>query len=503
MVKGATPDVVLTGVELLARGLDDARPGVGDVVVVDVGGATTDVHSVVEIDPEDGSVDAEGLAREVVAGSPVTRTVEGDLGMRWSAVSTAEAAGLDDLTAAAGVRRADPGFLPDTEAEQDEDERSPRPPSDWRSAGTPAGHASWSAPRGASSSGPAPTCAGSGWSSGPAACSGTDAPGVADRVLGASVGPDRDDLAEGWQLPERARVVVDHDYVLAAAGLLAAEHPGHGVPAASCPWWIDCPGERGRRCARPGARRPGRARGRRLPARAPVDRDASHRAAPGAAACRSAGDTSRTAAGALRRRAGGRLVVAVPRHRRRRGRARLPASRSSPWSCSRSSWPCSSRRSSCPSSTGCAATGLPRGAAAGLTVVATLGVIVALLSFAGQQVAAGAERPGRLGRRGHRRDPGLAAGRAAEPERLPGRRVPRASTGRHQRRSTRTARSSTQVTEVGTAVGHVFAGFFIVLFSMFFFLADGSRIWAWVVRLVAAGGARARSTARGGSPGSR
>ena len=28
-----------------------------------------------------------------------------------------------------------------------------------------------------------------------------------------------------WQLPERARVVVDTDYVLAAAGLLAAEHP--------------------------------------------------------------------------------------------------------------------------------------------------------------------------------------------------------------------------------------------------------------------------------------
>src|SRR5947208_3113183 len=50
MVQGATPDVVLTGVELLA---DVA----GDTVVVDVGGATTDVHSVVELDPalRDGS----------------------------------------------------------------------------------------------------------------------------------------------------------------------------------------------------------------------------------------------------------------------------------------------------------------------------------------------------------------------------------------------------------------------------------------------------------------
>ncbi len=41
----------------------------------------------------------------------------------------------------------------------------------------------------------------------------------------------------------------------------------------------------------------------------------------------------------------------------------------------------------------------------------------------------------------------------------------------------------TRVTEVGTAIGHVVAGFFIVLFAAYFFLADGDRIWAWVVRL--------------------
>jgi predicted PurR-regulated permease PerM len=40
-----------------------------------------------------------------------------------------------------------------------------------------------------------------------------------------------------------------------------------------------------------------------------------------------------------------------------------------------------------------------------------------------------------------------------------------------------------RVTEVGTTIGHIVAGFFIVLFASFFFLADGSRIWAWVVRL--------------------
>ncbi|MGI8900760.1 MAG: AI-2E family transporter [Nocardioides sp.] len=41
----------------------------------------------------------------------------------------------------------------------------------------------------------------------------------------------------------------------------------------------------------------------------------------------------------------------------------------------------------------------------------------------------------------------------------------------------------TRVTEVGTAIGHIVAGFFIVLFATYFFLADGARIWGWVVRL--------------------
>ena len=40
-----------------------------------------------------------------------------------------------------------------------------------------------------------------------------------------------------------------------------------------------------------------------------------------------------------------------------------------------------------------------------------------------------------------------------------------------------------RVTEVGTTIGHIVAGFFIVLFATYFFLADGARIWAWCVRL--------------------
>lgn len=40
-----------------------------------------------------------------------------------------------------------------------------------------------------------------------------------------------------------------------------------------------------------------------------------------------------------------------------------------------------------------------------------------------------------------------------------------------------------RVSQVGTTIGHIVAGFFIVLFASYFFLSDGSRIWAWVVRL--------------------
>jgi predicted PurR-regulated permease PerM len=40
-----------------------------------------------------------------------------------------------------------------------------------------------------------------------------------------------------------------------------------------------------------------------------------------------------------------------------------------------------------------------------------------------------------------------------------------------------------QATHLGTALGHVLTGLFLVLFSTYFFLADGARIWAWMVRI--------------------
>ena len=40
-----------------------------------------------------------------------------------------------------------------------------------------------------------------------------------------------------------------------------------------------------------------------------------------------------------------------------------------------------------------------------------------------------------------------------------------------------------KATELGVAASHILAAFFIILFSTYFFLADGHLIWAWVVRI--------------------
>ncbi|MDQ4053519.1 MAG: glutamate mutase L, partial [Actinomycetota bacterium] len=230
MVRGATPDVVLTAVELLANGLDDEHPGAGDVVVVDVGGATTDVHSVVDVDPvlRDGSSLASSgaepaeLSREVVATTAVTRTVEGDLGMRWSAVATVEEADLPSLQDAALQRAGQPGFLPGTDAERDDDEAIARAAAGLalrRHAGRskvvvgPDGRV---VERTGKDLREVDLLVGSGGALRHGRA------GIADRVLGPCVGVD---VEGGWQLPERARVVVDADYVLAAVGLLAERHP--------------------------------------------------------------------------------------------------------------------------------------------------------------------------------------------------------------------------------------------------------------------------------------
>lgn len=210
LVRAATPEAVLTGVELLA---DDVG---GDLVVVDVGGATTDVYSVLTPDER-----AHPAARAAAGMLWRARTVEGDLGVRWSAPGVVEAAVAERLLApdeaavlavAAADRAADPGFLAVDGAQREVDRRL-------------AGLAATVALRRHARGGPA----GDGGrdlrdvrliigSGGVLRHAGA---GEAAAVLGAVL----TDHGGGWVLPRAAAAVVDDQYVLAAAGLLAAEQP--------------------------------------------------------------------------------------------------------------------------------------------------------------------------------------------------------------------------------------------------------------------------------------
>lgn len=125
--------------------------------------------------------------------------------------------------------------------------------------------------------------------------------------------------------------------------------------------------------------------------------------------------------------------------------------------------------------------GIPRGLSALLVVLLGLGFVGALLTFAGQQVANGAQdladqASAGLGEiKNWLRDGPLNASDSQVNDYIKRAQDALASAGESV--------DASNVTEVGTAVGHVFAGFFIVLFSTYFFLADGQRIWAWLVRI--------------------
>lgn len=86
-----TPLAVLNACELLSKGTKNTQ-GIGDLMAVDLGGATTDVYSISEGKPTLENVTIKGLP------DPASkRTVEGDLGMRYSLTSLADEIDLDAL----------------------------------------------------------------------------------------------------------------------------------------------------------------------------------------------------------------------------------------------------------------------------------------------------------------------------------------------------------------------------------------------------------------------
>jgi uncharacterized protein (TIGR01319 family) len=95
-----TPGAVLMAAELLAKGTHEEK-GCGSIVVVDLGGATTDIHSVLPY-LDELSIEERGLVltNEKQA---AFRTVEGNLGLRVSARGIVEAIGIKGILARIGL----------------------------------------------------------------------------------------------------------------------------------------------------------------------------------------------------------------------------------------------------------------------------------------------------------------------------------------------------------------------------------------------------------------
>ena len=92
-----TPAAVLAAMSLLSKGTEN-QPGIGDLVAVDVGGATTDVYSMSYGEPDKVNTVIKGLPEPFAK-----RTVEGDIGMRYSAAGIVEAAGIANICRLSGL----------------------------------------------------------------------------------------------------------------------------------------------------------------------------------------------------------------------------------------------------------------------------------------------------------------------------------------------------------------------------------------------------------------
>jgi len=92
-----TPSAVLAAMELLAQGCE-GESGIGELVAVDVGGATTDIYSIADGMPEHMNTVFKGLPEPYAK-----RTVEGDIGMRYSIQGILDAVGVSRVARLAGL----------------------------------------------------------------------------------------------------------------------------------------------------------------------------------------------------------------------------------------------------------------------------------------------------------------------------------------------------------------------------------------------------------------
>lgn len=217
MVRAATPDAMLRGVETLADAID------GDVLVFDIGGATTDVYSVISPEGEDAVP-----RKDVVPTLWHARTVEGDLGMRWNARGVVEAATVEHLLSGSDLPRirtwatrveANPSCLPSDAAEVALDLTLARV----AALTAVRRHARPTHP-----GDPARPLARLAHVIGSGGVLRHSSKANQDNVLRAVTS----DFAGGWKVPTKARTAVDSAYLLFAAGLLA-DADGYGPEVAA------------------------------------------------------------------------------------------------------------------------------------------------------------------------------------------------------------------------------------------------------------------------------
>ena len=87
-----TPHAVLMAAELLSKGFENEK-GLGDLMMIDIGGATTDVYSLSDGQPKTMNAVLTGLEEPYAK-----RTVEGDLGMRYSALGIIQSMKTSELS---------------------------------------------------------------------------------------------------------------------------------------------------------------------------------------------------------------------------------------------------------------------------------------------------------------------------------------------------------------------------------------------------------------------
>ncbi len=216
-VRAATPDAMLDGVQVLRQVSDH------DVMVIDVGGATTDVYSAVQPQGEDAT-----LAKSVVGTLWTARTVEGDLGMRHSAASVLAAAEREALPGSGGTSLAawvehvdsDPARVAHTADERAFD----------RTLATMAAVVAARRHARPSHSGGSPrglqdvrTLIGSG-----GVFRYADQHEVADVLRSVT-----HDYAGGWNPPQHADLTIDVPYLLCSVGLLAHDRPSTAAALAA------------------------------------------------------------------------------------------------------------------------------------------------------------------------------------------------------------------------------------------------------------------------------